>query len=78
MNNFQPGLVHTPVTPFTRDRRVDFGAYEKLIEFHLRHGADALALPMHAGESVSLGDEERRGVLEFALRQVKGRVPQRG
>ena len=75
MSNFQPGLVHTPVTPFTRDRRVDFAAYEKLIEFHLRHGADALALPMHAGESVSLGDEERRGMLEFALRQVRGRVP---
>jgi 4-hydroxy-tetrahydrodipicolinate synthase len=69
------GLVHAPVTPFTRAGRVDFDVYDKLIEFHLRHGADALALPMHAGESVSLTEAERRGVIEFAVKQVRGRVP---
>jgi len=75
MSGFQPGLVHTPVTPFTREARVDYDCYAKLIEFHLKHGAESLALPMHAGESVSLSDEERRKLLEFAIRQVKGRVP---
>ena len=74
-SNFQPGLVHTPVTPFTRDARVDYDRYAKLIEFHLRHGAESLALPMHAGESVSLTDEERRTLLEFAIKRVKGRAP---
>jgi len=73
--NFQPGLVHTPVTPFTRAGRIDFDVYGKLIEFHLRNGADALALPMHAGESVSLTEVERRALVEFAIRQVRGRVP---
>ena len=72
---FQPGLVHTPVTPFTREGRIDFDRYGKLIEFHLRNGADSLALPMHAGESVSLTGSERRGLIEFAIKQVKGRVP---
>ena len=43
-----PGLVHTPVTPFSSDRRIDFDLYAKSIEFHVRHGADALAVPMHA------------------------------
>ena len=75
MSSFQPGLVHTPVTPFTREARIDYDGYGKLIEFHLRQGAESLALPMHAGESVSLTDEERRTLLEFAIRQVKGRVP---
>ena len=69
------GLVHTPVTPFTRDGRIDYDVYGKLIEFHLRNGADALALPMHAGESVSLVGDERRALLEFAIKQVRGRVP---
>ena len=69
------GLIHAPVTPFTRAGRIDFDACGKLIEFHLRNGADALALPMHAGESVSLTEAERRGLLEFAIRQVRGRVP---
>src|SRR5262245_28480916 len=72
---FEAGLVHTPVTPFTREYRVDFELYGKIIEFHLRHGADSLAMPMHAGESVSLSDEERKSLLEFAVKQVRGRVP---
>jgi len=75
MPTFKPGLVHTPVTPFTSDRRIDFDVFGKLLEFHLRNGAEALALPMHAGESVSLSDSEQRTLLEFSIRQVKGRVP---
>jgi 4-hydroxy-tetrahydrodipicolinate synthase len=72
---YPPGLVHTPVTPFTRERAFDFDRYERLIEFHLGNGADSLALPMHAGESVSLPDRERRALLEFAIKRVNGRKP---
>lgn len=75
MSNFVPGLVHTPVTPFTRDRSIDWATYGKLIDFHLAHGAEALAVPMHVGESVSLSDEEQHKVLVFAVERVKGRVP---
>jgi 4-hydroxy-tetrahydrodipicolinate synthase len=75
MPAFQPGLVHTPVTPFTRDRAVDLDRYGRLIEFHLDNGAETLALPMHAGESVSLRDGERRSLVEFAIKHVNGRRP---
>jgi 4-hydroxy-tetrahydrodipicolinate synthase len=75
MANFEWGLVHAPVTPFTRAGSIDFDVYGKLIEFHLRNGAEALALPMHAGESVSLTEAERHELLEFAVKQVRGRVP---
>ena len=75
MATFKPGLVHTPVTPFRRDHSIDYEAYGKLIEFHLRNSADALALPMPPGEDMSLTDGELRQVLGFALKQVKGRVP---
>jgi 4-hydroxy-tetrahydrodipicolinate synthase len=75
MPAFAPGLVHTPVTPFDRNDRIDFDLYGKLIDFHIAHGADALALPMHAGESVSLSDVEKRALLEFAIKRVAGRVP---
>jgi len=75
MPAFAPGLVHTPVTPFTPDRRIDHDCYARLIAFHIRNGADALALPMHAGESVSLTDAERRVLLEFAIKSVASRVP---
>jgi len=75
MAAFIPGLIHTPVTPFTTEGAVDSGRYAGLVEFHIRNGADALALPMHAGESVSLSDGERQKLLELALKTVKGRVP---
>jgi len=75
MATFKPGLVHTPVTPFKRDHGIDFDTYGKLLEFHLRHGADALALPLPQGEDLSLTDAELRTLLEFAVKQVKGRVP---
>jgi len=75
MNKFRPGLVHTPITPFKRDQGVDYDTYAKVIEFHLKNGAEALALPMPEGEDMSLTDPELRQVLEFALKQVRGRVP---
>lgn len=75
MPTFRPGLVHTPVTPFKQDNSIDFETYAKVLEFHLRNGADALALPMPEGEDMSLTDPELRKVLEFAIVQVKGRVP---
>jgi 4-hydroxy-tetrahydrodipicolinate synthase len=75
MSTFKPGLVHTPVTPFTVDQKIDFATFEKVIDFHLKHGAEALAVQMHAGESVSLTDAEQRKTLEFVIKQVNGRVP---
>ena len=75
MATFTPGMVYTPVTPFTRDLKIDFGGFERLLEFHLRNGADSLAIQMHAGESVSLSDAEQRGLFDFTIKQVKGRVP---
>jgi 4-hydroxy-tetrahydrodipicolinate synthase len=75
MTNFTLGLVHAPVTPFKPDRKIDIGLFEKIIAFHLKHGAEALAIQMHTGESVSLSDAEQRKLFDFTMRQVKERVP---
>jgi 4-hydroxy-tetrahydrodipicolinate synthase len=71
---FEPGLVHTPLTSFAADRRIDFDLYGKMLDFHLRHGAQALAVPMHAGESVSLTDDEKRALIKFAIERA-GKAP---
>ena len=68
-------MVHTPLTPFGADGRVDFDRYATLLDFHLRNGADALAVPMHAGESVSLPDEEKRELIRFTIKHAEGRAP---
>jgi dihydrodipicolinate synthase/N-acetylneuraminate lyase len=75
MPTFKPGLVHTPVTPFKADQSIDYDAYAKVLEWHLKNGAEALALPMPEGEDMSLTDAEQRALITFAIKQVKGRVP---
>lgn len=73
--SFEPGLVHTPLTPFADGRRIDFDRYGTMLDFHLRHGADALAVPMHAGESVSLPDDDKRALIRFAVERAGTRAP---
>ncbi len=74
MTAFKFSLVHAPVTSFANGQ-VDLIGYGKVLDFHLRGGAEGLALPMHVGESVSLTIGEREALFEFAIKHVKGRIP---
>lgn len=74
MAHFNFGLVHAPVTPFAGGG-IDYDTFGKVLDFHLRNGAQGIALPMHAGESVSLTVEERKALLDFAVKHVDGRAP---
>lgn len=75
MTTFKPGLVHTPVTPFTADNRVDWKLLPRLIDFHIAAGAEAIATPMHVAEAVSLPDAEKRELIAATIKHVAGRVP---
>lgn len=75
MKTFKTGLVHTLITPFRKDFEIDFDTYAKLIEFHLKNGADALAIPAPEGEDINLKDNEQRKMIEFVISQVNQRVP---
>ena len=74
MVQFNFGLVHAPLTPFTGEG-IDYERYGKVLDFHLQNGAEGIGLPMHAGESVSLTADERKTLLAFAVNHVDGRVP---
>jgi 4-hydroxy-tetrahydrodipicolinate synthase len=69
------GLIHTPLTPFREDGKVDLALLERVVEFHLAHGADAICAPAHAGESPSLSEDERRALIRRVVEIVNGRVP---
>ncbi len=75
MTPFKPGLVHNPVTPFKPDQSIDYDRYARILDFHLKNGAEALALPMQQGEDVSMTDAEQRALLAFAIKHVAGRAP---
>jgi 4-hydroxy-tetrahydrodipicolinate synthase len=75
MTSFKPGLVHCPVTPFKSDQSIDYDLYARILDFHLKNGADSLALPMPTGEDISLTEIELRKLIEFGIKHVKGRAP---
>ena len=68
------GVATALVTPLTA-QGVDYDALEKLINWQLEQGINALVICGTTGESSTLTDEEHRRVLEFSARVVNGRVP---
>ena len=68
------GVATALVTPLTKDG-VDYAAFEKLIEWQIAQGINALVICGTTGESSTLTDDEHREVLKFAVKVVNGRVP---
>ena len=68
------GAATALVTPLT-ENGVDYPAFEKLINWQIDSGIDALVICGTTGEASTLTDEEHREVLKFAAEVVKGRVP---
>ena len=68
------GVATALITPFS-DGKVDFAAFEKLIEFQIENGIDALVVAGTTGEAPTLSDNEHRACIAFAVRAAGGRVP---
>ena len=68
------GAATALVTPLT-ENGVDYAAFEKLINWQIDEGIDALVICGTTGEASTLTDEEHREVLKFAAEVVAGRVP---
>ena len=62
------------VTPFTSGG-VDYHALEKLLDFQLDHGTDAVIVCGTTGEAATMSYAERMAVIEAVVRRVDGRVP---
>ena len=68
------GAATAIITPLTA-QGVDYPAFEKLINWQIEQGIDALVICGTTGEGSTLSDAEHRQVLEFALKVAAGRVP---
>lgn len=69
------GSIVALVTPFKQDGSIDFDSLEKLIEFQIEGGTDAILALGTTGESATMTDEEDCAVLKFVVDHVAGRVP---
>lgn len=60
------------VTPFTADDRIDYDAVEKLLSEQVEAGITGIVVCGTTGESPTVRGEERRELLKFVIRNVKG------
>jgi 4-hydroxy-tetrahydrodipicolinate synthase len=63
------------ITPMSADGQVDFAALEKLINWHVEQGTDALVVAGTTGESATLTKAEHIAVIEAAVAAVNRRIP---
>jgi 4-hydroxy-tetrahydrodipicolinate synthase len=62
------------VTPF-RDGKVDEAKIRELVEFHVKHGTDAIVPCGTTGESPTLSHAEHKRVVEVTIQAAAGRLP---
>lgn len=62
------------ITPF-KNGKVDWEAFEKLIDFQIENNTDALIICGTTGESATMPDSEHIATVKYAVDYVKGRVP---
>lgn len=61
-------------TPFT-DSGVNFSELERLIEFQISNGTDALLICGTTGEPSTMTMEEQHDVIKFSVEKTAGRIP---
>lgn len=74
ISNLQGSIVAL-ITPFNADGSVDYDSLEKLIEFHIDAGTDALLPLGTTGESSTMTHEEDNDVVRFVVEHAAGRIP---
>jgi 4-hydroxy-tetrahydrodipicolinate synthase len=67
-------ILTAMVTPFDAQLRVDEEATVRLMHHLVEHGSDGLVVCGTTGEATTLTDEEHLGVIELAVREMKGRA----
>lgn len=68
------GSIPALVTPFAKGK-VDFSAFEKLVEWHIAEGSHGLVPCGTTGETPTLSVEEHLAVVRACVKAAKGRVP---
>lgn len=63
------------VTPFTAEGAVDYPALDRLLDFQIDNGTDAIIICGTTGESSTLSEAEHSEVIHETIKRVNHRVP---
>jgi 4-hydroxy-tetrahydrodipicolinate synthase len=69
------GVVPAIVTPFKENERIDYGAWQDIIEVLIGAGVHGLFVAGSQGEFYALDMEERTVAMRFCKQAIAGRVP---
>lgn len=69
------GMGVALITPFRKDKSIDYDALARLIDHQIRNGIDFMVVLGTTAETPTLSLDERRAVKEFVRDRVGGRVP---
>ncbi|MCI5537894.1 MAG: 4-hydroxy-tetrahydrodipicolinate synthase [Oscillospiraceae bacterium] len=68
------GAATALITPFTEDG-INYPQFERLINWQIESGIDALVICGTSGEASTMTDDEHRDAIRFAVKTAAGRVP---
>ena len=74
-NSLFSGSIVALITPMNSHGCIDFDTLEKLVEYHIDAGTDAIVSVGTTGESATLSIEENVKVIEKTVELAKGRIP---
>src|SRR5260370_32650544 len=69
------GIIPVMLTPFTEGGKIDYAGLERLIDWYLANGSDAMFAVCQSSEMQFLSLEERIALGRFVVEKTEGRVP---
>ncbi|MDE6060000.1 MAG: 4-hydroxy-tetrahydrodipicolinate synthase, partial [Clostridia bacterium] len=68
------GVATALITPFNNDK-IDDKAFDRLLEYQLASGVDAVVVLGTTGEPATMSQEEKAQVITLAVNKLKGKIP---
>jgi len=62
-------------TPFHEDGSVNYEEFDRLIEFQIKEGTDAIIVCGTTGEGATMTEEEHLEVVKHCIEKVNHRIP---
>lgn len=69
------GVGTAIITPMKENGEINYPVFRELLRRQVDGGADAVVVAGTTGENATLDDEEHLELVEFAVKEVAGRIP---
>lgn len=73
-NTIFKGVGTAIITPF-KNGKIDYSSLDRLIDFQIQNGVNAIILLGTTGEASTISERERGEIVAFAYEKIKKRVP---